>query len=69
MNAYGTKKESIRVYQGGRKEQVRQRNSGKGREAGSAAKAEGIYGELLREFMGTQVDSRGVKLFPAENLI
>jgi len=69
MNAYTTKKEGIRLYQGGRKEQVRQRYSGKQREDGAAAKAESVYGQLIREFMGTQVDSRGIKLYPAENLI
>ena len=69
MNAYATKKESIRLYQGGRKEQIRQRHSGKRCEDGTAGKAEGVYGQLLREFMGTQIDSRGIKLFPAENLI
>ena len=69
MNAYSTKKESVRLYQGGRKEQVRQRRSGKQREDGSACKTESVYGQLLREFMGTQVDSRGIKLFPVENLI
>ena len=68
MNAYAAKKESIRLYQGGRKEQVRDRNSGRVREAGSAEKADSVYGQLLREFMGTQVDSKGMKLFPAENL-
>jgi len=69
MNACTSKKESVRLYQGGRKEQVRQRYSGKQREDGGACKTEGIYGQLLREFMGTQIDSRGIKLFPAENLI
>ncbi|HOP29080.1 MAG TPA: hypothetical protein P5120_00895 [Spirochaetota bacterium] len=69
MNAYRSKKESVRLYQGGRKEQIRQRHSGKQREDGFSGKAEGVYGQLLREFMGTQVDSRGVKLYPAENLI
>ena len=69
MNAYATKKESIRLYQGGRKEQIRQRHSGKQREDGTAGGTDSIYGQLLREFMGTQIDSRGIKLFPAENLI
>lgn len=69
MNAYTAKKESIRLYQGGRKEQVRDRNCGKRNETGTAGKPESIYGQLLREFMGTQVDSKGMMLFPAENLL
>lgn len=69
MNVYAKRKEGIRVYPGGRKEQVRQRNSGKSHDAGTAGAAEGVYGQLIREFMGTQVDSKGIKLFPAENLV
>ncbi len=70
MNAYATQsKESIRFYQGGRKEYVRERNIGKRNEKGPVRTSESAYGQLLREFMGTPVESRGVKLYPAENLL
>ncbi|HOP64476.1 MAG TPA: hypothetical protein PK358_11150 [Spirochaetota bacterium] len=69
MNGFTAKKESIRLYQNGRKEQIRQRNCGRRNSKGGAENAEGLYGQLIREFMGTCVENREVKLYPAENLI
>ena len=72
MNAYVTKKESIRLHKGVRKEQVYERHAGKrwadgdGKSSGGTQSA---YGLIVREFMGTPVDNRGMKLYPAENLV
>ena len=72
MNAYVTKKESIRLHKGVRKEQVYERYSGKRRSDGdgkSSGGAYSTYGLIIREFMGTPVDNRGMKLYPVENLV
>ena len=72
MNAYVTKKESVRLYQGVRKEQVHERHAGKRRADGtgkSSGSANNAYGLVIREFMGTPADVRGMKFFPAENLL